>query len=603
MLLFALQHTIFMLYNHTELKPATFAEILSSYYYALAMDLAATSFLISIPILLIIISFFLKRKKIITTSIHVVNYILIFFCILIPLIDTGIYSVWGSKLNSKAVSYMAYPKESFDALKAGPVWLFFLVLIAECLVLFYSYRKIIRIDLSAKIKIPYKIIFPPVIIFALIIGMRGGFQMYPINKSWVYYSKYPVLNNAALNGFWNFMEILVSPDEKENPYKYFELEKARAITNSMHKTEKDTCEHILTVPHPNIVLILMESVSAECLTKLGGEPGIMPHLDSLTKNSLWFSDFYASGFRTEQGLIALLCGFPAQPKTTILRKFGKFDKLDNMPKILGQNGYSENYYYSGEIEFANTDAFLKLSGFSKILDKTSYPWHKKTDWGSYDDELFASQLKESANDKQPFFSIIMTSTNHEPFDADVEKVFKGNDRADFYKNTAHYTDKCIYDYLQQAASQPWFNNTLFIITSDHAHSYPKARAANDPERHHVPLIFYGNVIKPEYRGKQISTIGCQTDLPAMLLPQLNIPTKEFAKSNNLFNKYAPGFAFYTFDNGFGIITPQQTLVFDHDLKQVVYRKNNVADTVDKHILEYGKAYLETLFEDYLKINN
>ncbi len=602
MLLFAVQHTLFLVYNHTELKPVAFSQILWSYYFALAMDFSATSFLLSLPILLIIASFFIKPKKTIITTIHILNYILIFFCLFIPLLDTGLYSVWGSKINNKAFSYMAYPSEAFTALKSGPYILFFTVLLLLSAISFFIYKRFFRIHLSEKIRIPFKIIFPPLIVFALIIGMRGGFQMYPINKSWVYFSKYPVLNNAALNGFWNFMELAVSPIETQNPYHYFTDEKAQTLVNQIQKTPTDSTQYILTTTRPNIVLILMESVSAECLTRLGGQPGIMPHLDSLCKQSLLFSNFYASGFRTEQGLISLLCGFPAQPRTTILRKFGKFDKLPNLPKTLGNNGYSENYYYSGNLQFANTDAFLRFSGFERIFDKTNYTWIKKTDWGAYDDELFACHLSQSAQDAQPFFTIIMTSTNHEAFDADVPKIFPANTTADAYKNTAHYTDACIHNYLQQAATQPWYANTLFIITADHAHPYPNARTANDPERHHIPLLLFGNVLKPQYRNTVHPTIASQVDFPATLLAQLHIPFAQFTKSKNLFNPSAPGFAFYTFDNGFGIITPQQTLVFDHDAQQVVFRKNNLDTTTNNLLLQKGKAYLQVLFQEYLKFN-
>jgi phosphoglycerol transferase MdoB-like AlkP superfamily enzyme len=371
----------------------------------------------------------------------------------------------------------------------------------------------------------------------------------------------------------------------------------------MHTVTGDSTKMILTTERPNIVLILLESVSAECMNKLGGIKGMMPGMDSLAEEGLLFTNYYANGFRTEQGEIALLTGFPAQPQTTIMRKFGKFDKLPNLARMLGDNGYSENYYYSGNTEFANTNAFFKLSGFEKILNENNYPWKKRTDWGAYDEELFACHLKESDNDKQPFFSIIMTSTNHEPFNADVEQVFKGNSEADGYKNTVHYTDKCVLEYLQKAKSKPWYANTLFIIMSDHAHSYPYKRAANEAERHRIPLLFYGNVLNEKYRGKEIETIGSQIDLPAILLSQLKLGHNQFLRSKNLMNTGTPEFAYYTFDNGFGIIAPEQILVYDHNLGQVVYRKNKLPASVDHKITEQGKAFLQVTFDEYIGFNN
>jgi len=603
MLLFALQHTVFLIYNLSELKVIGFDRTILSYYYALSMDISATAYLMSLPVLLLIIAVCIKKNSVLINSIHTINIILIITCLIIGIFDTGLYSVWGTKINGKAISYMVFPKEAIKSFAAVPYILFIAILVIEGVLAIFIYKRIFRPGFFGKINIYFKIIFPIVLMFVLFAAVRGGFNKYPINKSRVYYSKLPVLNYSALNGFWNFMEIFVNPDIKKNPYNYFTKVKAENIVNFMHKTPVDSTEFILTTSSPNIVLILLESVSAECTESLGGIKGLMPGIDSLAKEGLLFKNFYANGFRTEQGIIAFFSSFPAQPKTIITKKFGKLEKLPNMAKILGNCGYSENYYYSGNLDFMNTDAYMKSSGFTHIIGEDNYKWVKRTEWGAYDEELFDCHLNEAAKDAQPFFSVIMTSTNHEPFDGDVEKVFKGNSTADDYKNTVHYTDKCLFDYLHKAQSKPWYNNTLFIITADHAHYMPFNRGYNEPERHRIPLLFYGNVLKEKYKGKTNNKIGSQIDLPAMLLSQLKIGYKQFVKSKNLFNKYSPEFAFYTFDNGFGIITPQQTIVYDHNSGQVVYCKNKLSPAIDEEITNKGKAYLQVMFEEYIKLNN
>lgn len=603
MVFFAIQQTLFLLYNHAELKNVPFRQVMLSYYYALGMNISTACYLMALPAVILIAAIFIKKKSGLISTIHTINIILIIGYLIIALSDIGLYSVWGSKINSKAISYLMFPKEALISVKAVPYWAFILILIVEATAAIFVYKRYFRPGYVAKIKILYKVIFSFILLFIIFIGMRGGFQKYPINRSWVYYSKYSVLNYAAMNGFWNFMEIIMNPDIKENPYKYFSKEKAEAIVKKMHETPADSTEYILTTSKPNIVLILMESVSAECMASLNGIKGLMPGMDSLSKEGLLFTDFYANGFRTEQGIMSYIASFPAQPKATIMRKIGKYEKLPNLARTLDDNGYSLNYYYSGNLEFANTDAFLKYSGFTHILDKNNYEWKRTTEWGAYDEELFACHLKEAEKDRQPFFSIIMTSTSHENFDAKVEKVFNTGEASDGYKNTVHYTDKCVFDYIKSARTKPWFNNTLFIITSDHAHSMPNNRAYNAPERHRMPLLFYGNVLKQEYKGKKNDRIGSQIDLAAMLLSQMKLPYATFAKSKNIFNKCSPEFAYYTFDNGFGIITPKQILVYDHNLGQVVYRKNNLSAAEDEEILNEGKAYLQVMFEEYIGINN
>ena len=557
----------------------------------------------SLPLLLLICSIFIKKNNSLINAIYILNITFIIANILISISDIGLYSAWGTKLNSKAIAYLAYPKEALGSFASVPYWKFICITIIECFLFIFIYRKVFKLGFFGELNIYIKIIFPIIIIFLLFTAIRGGYGKRPISKGSVYFSKHAVLNYSATNSFWNFMEIFVNPEIKDNPYKYFSQDKAEKIMKAMSETSMDSTEMILTTTKPNIVLILMESVSAECLGSLDSLKGIMPGLDSLTKDGLLFTNFYANGFRTEQGIIAYLSSFPAQPQTSILRKFGKFEKLPNMAKLLGDNGYSENYYYSGNIEFANTGPYLRSSGFSNILGQDNYNWVTTTDWGAYDEELFACHLKEATKDHQPFFSIIMTSTSHEPFNANVEKIYKGNNESDNYRNTVHYTGNCIYDYLQKAKSQPWYNNTLFIITSDHAHSYPCGRGANEIKRHWIPLLFYGNVLKPQYKGKRNEHIGSQIDLAASLLSQLKMPYKQFVRSKNIFNKYSPEFAFYTFDNGFGIITPKQSIVFDHNLGQIVFRKNQLSTAIDNEITDQGKAYLQLMFEEYIRFNN
>lgn len=602
MLLFALQRSVFLLYNSSELAETEKGLMLKSYWYALGMDISTTCYLLFIPVLILLFASLFQNNKVWLKAANIYNIVMIVLSTFVSISDIGLYSVWGSKVNSKAISYLVFPKEALMSVASVPYLLLGGIVVLKILIAVFVYRKWIRFRQAGKTKVLPGIAAIVILVFLMFTGIRGGFQKYPMNKGWVYYSKYPVLNYAALNGLWNFMEIFINPGIKNNPYKYFTKAKADEIVHRMYESESDSTEIVITNQKPNIVLILLESVSAECSGKMGGIPGLMKGFDSLCADGLLFSNFYATGFRTEQGLISYLSCFPAQPKTTIMRQFGKFDKLPNLAKILGDNGYSLNYYYSGNLEFANTGAYLASAGFTKIVEESDHQWQHTTDWGAYDEELFAYQLEEASKDSAPFFSIIMTSTNHEPFKAKVDEIFTGGNEADAYKNSVVYTDKCLTDYLKQAEQKSWYENTLFIITADHAHSYPYARKANEINRHWIPLLWYGEVLKDEYKGKVIDHIGSQTDLASTILAQLGIADSSLERSINMLNRFSPQFAFYTFDNGFGIITPEQALVYDHDMGQVVFKKDSSDEFTDSKILEQGKAYLQQMFEEYIGLN-
>ncbi len=601
-LLFYIQQLVFISISTTYFTDISVNQLIKALKYAFYMNISASSYLMLLPIIFITIALSLKNNKLIVKTTNFIVIFQIIICIIIGIIDAGIFSAWGTKLNAKAISYIFYPSEMIKGMASVSVVTLILLLIVMLSTFLFIYIKILKINTINTTK-PYKNILFSLLIFSLLfVGIRGGIQPRPINKGWAFHSTDQDLNYSAVNSLWNFVEILVNQENTKNSYIFFDKSKADSLFAELHNYMSDSCIYILKKERPNIVMILMESVSADNLKTLGAKENIMPGLDSLSKLGVSFSDFYASGFRTEQGLIALLSGFPAQPASTVIRHFNKFENLPHLGRVLSDNSYTNNYYYSGNLSYANTKSYLLAGGFSKIIGE-EYKWENKTRWGAYDKELFDLHLKQASNDKQPFFSIIMTSTNHEPFDGKVEKMFTGEGSTSDYKNTSYYTDKCIVEYLKEARNKTWYSNTLFVIVSDHAHSYPKHHAHNVPERHHIPFILFGDVIKPEFEGYVIDKTASQIDFPALILNQLNIDSKYFKWSKNIFSQNCPQFAFYSFDNGFGIITPEKYVIYDHIKKEIIKEISRKHIIYDDNLSDKGKAYLQILTDDFINLSN
>ncbi|MFA6278345.1 MAG: sulfatase-like hydrolase/transferase, partial [Pedobacter sp.] len=160
---------------------------------------------------------------------------------------------------------------------------------------------------------------------------------------------------------------------------------------------------------------------------------------------------------------------------------------------------------------------------------------------------------------------------------------------------------CINAYLTKAKKQDWYKNTLFVFIADHGHLYPKNKYdIFMPERYHIPLLFYGEVLKNEFKGKNSDKVGSQQDLASTLLAQMDISTKEFTWSKNLLNPYTNGFAFFSWDNGLGFINEQQCVSFDNVGKNILYetKKNSIATQTS---LKKGKAYLQTAYQQFIKL--
>jgi phosphoglycerol transferase MdoB-like AlkP superfamily enzyme len=218
--------------------------------------------------------------------------------------------------------------------------------------------------------------------------------------------------------------------------------------------------------------------------------------------------------------------------------------------------------------------------------------------GVHDGDLFKQQLKDLQQVRHPFFAAMFTLSTHGPYDFPGGRPLTWGEKENDYINAVHYADSCLNAFMQNACKEPWFKNTLFVFVSDHHHNTPRGHSYYHPEYRRIPLVFYGEVIKPEFRGLKDSLVCSQLDLASTLLHQLQQPAGEFVWSRNLFNPYSKRFAFYTFDEGFGWIRPEGRLVWFAGERLEAERFRDV-QTKDR-LLREGKAYLQRVTEEFWK---
>ncbi|MCX6230066.1 MAG: LTA synthase family protein [Bacteroidetes bacterium] len=602
-LLFFIQRNVFLFYFF---KQTSFSlkEWALSNVYSFSMDLAMICYLLlPVTLLLFIYSFNCSRIVRQILSIFIILFIVLSNFILIS--DIGLYAEWGSKINHKALSYLIYPKEVIASAKSAPVLLLIVLLLLQSIPEIIIFKKYLSIDFNSRknkwwAKTAFLIIITPL----LLLGIRGGLQTFPIDRSWCYYSEKPILNQAAINSSWNCIAALVEKEEvANNPYNYMTEAESDTIFKQLCSVAKDTTSYIFTVPKPNIIIVKLEGISAEAVGALSHDIDATPQITAMVKEGLLFTNFYSTGFRTEQALAAIVAGFPSQPKTTIIRKFGKFDKMPSLAKELAANSYYTTYYYGGNLEFANIKAYLISSGFNKIIGEKDFTFRRHTNWGCFDEELFDFTVKDMAALPQPFFSIVMTSTSHEPFDNRVEKVFKGGTLVDDYLNVVHYTDASLFQFIEKAKKESWYKNTIFLIVADHTHRLPKDRQSHEIERHWIPCLIYGAALKDEYKGKTMDKYTTHVDLPAILLSQLNLKHNKFEWSKDVFNPYEKGWAFYTYNEGFGFLKDKSRIVFDHKLNKIIpYISKKEIYNSDSLSLKEGKALMQKLLNEYIKLS-
>jgi phosphoglycerol transferase MdoB-like AlkP superfamily enzyme len=466
---------------------------------------------------------------------------------------------------------------------------------------FFAYIKFFAVNIiREKRNLIFSLIFllftPPL----MFIGMRGGVQQIPINQSESYYSKHNIVNLASVNNLFNlYISIFENlPNFNRNPYVFMDSKKAAMEIKEIYRTKKDTTISILTNPHPNVVLLILESWSADLIEDLGGEAGITPEFKNLEKRGILFDHIYAPGSRSEQGMASVFGGFPAHPISSITVQPDKFVKLPSLPKELEKDGYTTSFYFGGQLIYGNIKSYIIFNNFDKITEGADFPSNiPRGKLGIHDQYTLDYQMNDLENQKQPFFSALFTVSTHSPWDQPYKRPLTWGANENNYINAAYYTDHCLGDYFRKVEKEPWYNNTLFIIVADHSHNSYRNWDPQSKEYHKIPLLFYGNVLKNEFRGKRWHKLGNQQDIAATLLSQLGLDHKMFHWSKNLFNPYTPEFAYFSTEDGDGWIRPDAYFSFDATTN--FYHFMEIKPEIKDSILTEGKAFLQGVFGEYM----
>lgn len=584
------------------LEEIGFGEILSTFYYALKLDVATASYFLIIPFFILFIQSFFSPLWLNQIN-KIYTGFLLFVFVLINNIEFGLYAEWRSKLSYKAFSYLDHPDEIMNSADTFQSIMLITLLIGLTVGGMYLYNRvfftpILRIKVKAVSSLFLLLLTP---IFMLLLA-RGGIQEIPINQSQSYFSKHLILNNAATNSAFNLF-ISVKENLKnfnKNPFIEMPFEEAQPIVDKLFESKSDSIPQILTTTKPNIVLLILESWSADLIESLGGEPGITPFFHELEKESLLFDNVYGSGPRSEQAMASIFSGFPAHPITSITVQPDKYKGLPSWVHQLNDRGYFTSFYFGGQLIYGNIKSFILYNAFQKV--KEVYDFDQSLPQGKLGvhDEFSLSEMATDMNSvKEPFFSALFTLSSHSPYDQPKpeKEVLPWGDNERHYINSAHYTDQSLKKFFAQARKTAWFKNTLFIIVADHSHNSYRNHIMQSADYHKIPLMFYGPVLKEEYRGKVSTHMGYQPDLAATLLPQLGMDASAFKWSKNLLDNKTSEFAYTAYEEGFVWLRPQGEVSYEKRLNY--YYKNTVPEAEFESLDKEGKAFLQVLFQDYM----
>lgn len=590
---------LFMLLNpavYSGTESGTYIEVIRA---GLKMDRAVAGYFTAPLLLILIIGMFCADTRKVNRAI---NFWLIITSVVLGLTftaDTVLYSYWGFKLDTTPLFYLFTSPASAMASATG--WQIAGALAATALSTFIIYR-IIRL-LTPCLPVEK---YPPstktelkragvltLLLALLFIPIRGGFTVSTMNVSAAYFSNDSRLNHAAVNPFFSLLYSATHADDFKGEFAYFEDEDAerifRKITAPQKRIQSDSTAVTLRCERPDIYLIILESFSSHLFPSLGGAD-VASRLDSVATapGALLFTDIYASSFRTDRALTAILSGFPGQPTTSVMKHVSKTETLPSISRELISAGYTPEYYYGGDANFTNMKAYLASSGFGKIISDSDFPvGDRLSKWGAHDDRLFDKVRQELTpyDPESPKFRVIQTSSSHEPF----EVPFAPEKKDEPAEVTAfRFADSVTADFINAlyADSTEW-NNSLIIVVPDHYGCWPKNLSEKDA--HRIPLIFTGGALRSPVPFE--TQTGSQTDLAATLLGLLRLPGGRFGYSRDLLStEDAP--AFFSSRNNIALVNGDNLIVYNIDSETPITAEGDTAGLTDG-----VKAYVQRVYRD------
>lgn len=618
--LFVLQKPLFLFLEKgsaTQPVDNIFTELPAVIWHGLPLDLSMAGYLSVIPGFLSIAVVWLKRD-LVKPIMNIYFIIASLFITCSFLLNASLYPYWKYPLDSTPLFYFfTSPADAIASVSIWQVILSIVILIVLTIGVWFTLRmrgekrqqysrysygyggfgsgKRNRFDDFYRHRGRTSIILL-LLTGLLFLPIRGGITVSTMNTGQAYYSQNAYLNHSAVNPLFSLLESITHQEDFASQYRFMKDKEADKIFATMTSTSDENTYPLLNEATfkkgtPDILIVIMESFASDIMPSMGSYKDVAVCLDSIAQQSILFTRFYANSFRTDRGMVSILSGYPAQPTTSIMRYPRKTSQLPSIARNLAKyKNYKTTYYYGGDADFCNMRSYLVSQGYQHIISDANFPIEDKlSKWGVPDHIVAArmmEDIKAQQNEKRPMLRILQTSSSHEPFEVPYHRL------KDKRLNAFAYTDSVMGAIVREYRKLPRWKNTLIVFVPDHVGGYKENLNDHDRSRYQIPLILAGGAIS---RPMKVGIIGSQHDIAATLLGQLGVEHREFTFSKNMMSDATPKFAFFAVNDAFGIVSEENSLIYDNRAKRIVYDKGEKGFN-----LKRGQAYLQKLYDDLAK---
>ncbi|MCV9926456.1 LTA synthase family protein [Flavobacterium sp. LS1R49] len=498
----------------------------------LRMDLILLCYMSFLPALLIT---FLPNNCIKITNKFLVFYsfLFLFLILFVELATPDFIKQYDTRPNKIFLDYLIYPKEVVGMLLKSYLVSIIVTFLILGVVLYLAFKKGKKYFHTHPADYKFKLIVFPFLAFLLFFGARSSLtSKRPINASNAVFSTDQLTNTLGLNSFYTVAFAAYSIKNEGNTKMYGKMEEAEAIARVkkymtvnpndftdpeipfLHIQNPDT---LLKRPY-NLVIFLQESLGAEYVGILGGKP-LTPEFDKLSKEGLLFTNLYCTGTRSVRGIEAVVTGFLPSPSESVVKLGNSQQGFFTLADALKRKGYETSFIYGGMANFDNMASFFNGNGFQDIVDQEDFDadgnkYAFKGTWGYSDEDLVvkANNYFKAKGDK-PFFSLMFSTSNHEPFEYPEGRIKPYDKKAATVNNAMKYADFSIGKFFEMAKKEPYYKNTIFIVIADHnTRTYGKNLVPIN--KFHIPALIMGPGVP---KGKAYDKLASQIDIPPTLL--------------------------------------------------------------------------------------
>ena len=508
-------------FDRIDEKEVAILTIIKSFIMGVRFDIVISGYILILPTLIFltleVIGF---RSKSIKQFFFYWIYILFTISFTVSTADIPYFNQFYDRFSVGAFEWMESYKIVISMIFQEPKYFLFIIPFILLETVFYILLKKIFEQENETQKINFFLnTFVSLIFLTMVfLGIRGRIEeKSPIRIGTAYFSNNSFLNKLGLNpSFTLIRSYLDSKDEDNRAVKFMDdklaieiVQKNLGITKAQYNSPiaRDVQPDKLLSAQPNVVLIIMESMSAAKMKRHGSAEELTPFLDSLSNNSIYFENIYTAGKHTFNGIFSTLFSFPALYRQHSMKTNNQYNGISTS---LLNNGYSTTYFTTHDSQFDNIEGFLRSNNFQNVISQSDYPVSEvKTTLGVPDDFMFRfsiPKINELAEKENPFFVTFMTTSDHSPFY--VPEYFQPKAKA-IESQIVQYADWSLQQFIQLASKEAWFNNTIFVFVADHGAAID-AKYDIPLNYFHTPLIIYAPEI---FMANEVhEKIGSQIDV-------------------------------------------------------------------------------------------